>query len=72
MSRVVAVFALVLLLLGFLSVYFYTHRFQISADNRMLYVVDQWNGHIEVYAVGEKHDDMGDLAVHLIATSHAD
>ena len=57
---------------GLGGAYVYTHRFQITADHRMLYVVDQWEGRIDVYSVGDRKEHLMDLTVHHIASSGGD
>jgi hypothetical protein len=69
MARLVAAFALVLLTVGFLGAYLYTHRYQVSADNRMVYVIDQWEGQIDVYGVADKNERFADLKLHHITSS---
>ncbi len=66
--KVIQTVGLAVLLL-FAGVYLVGHRYQLTATNQTLFVMDHLTGNISAYLIGPEDQQIDVMKVHLIATT---
>ncbi len=57
------------LLLFLVGVYLASHRYQVTATNQTLFIVDHFTGGISAYVIAPREEQIEVLKVHLVATT---